>query len=51
MPKFRVGQGVSTSSGGVGVIVDVTHSLPEPSYRVFPNGRTEPFYEGQLTAG
>ena len=50
MPKFRVGQGVSISSGGVGVIVDVTHSLPEPSYRVFLNGRSEPFYEGQLTA-
>jgi superfamily II DNA or RNA helicase len=50
MPKFRVGQGVSTSSGGVGVIVDVTHSLPEPGYRVFLNGRSEPFYEGQLTA-
>ena len=50
MAKFKVGQGVATSSGGVGVIVDVTHSLPEPSYRVFLNGRSEPFYEGQLSA-
>jgi superfamily II DNA or RNA helicase len=32
------------------VIVDITHSLPEPTYRVFLNGRSEPFYEGQLTA-
>jgi hypothetical protein len=49
MPKFRVGQGVSTS-GGVGMVMDITHSLPEPTYRVFLNGRSEPFYEGQLTA-
>jgi hypothetical protein len=31
------------------VIVDVTHSS-EPSYRVFLNGRSEPFYEGQVIA-
>lgn len=50
MPKFCVGQGVKTSAGGVGVIVDVSHTIPEASYRVFVNGRSEPFYEGQLTA-
>lgn len=49
MSKFRVGQGVTTSAGGVGVIVDVRHTLPEPSYQVFLNGRPQPFYEGQLS--
>ncbi len=50
MSKFRVGQGVTTSTGGIGVIVDVRHTLPEPSYQVFLNGRPQPFYEGQLSA-
>jgi hypothetical protein len=50
MSKFRVGQGVTTSTGGIGVIVDVRHTLPEPSYQVFLDGRPQPFYEGQLSA-
>jgi ATP-dependent helicase HepA len=50
MSRFRVGQGVTTSTGGVGVIVDVQHTLPEPTYQVFLDGRPQPFYEGQLSA-
>ena len=50
MSKFRVGQGVTTSTGGIGVIVDVRHTLPEPSYQVFLDGRPQPFYERQLSA-
>jgi len=50
MSKFRVGQGVTTSTGGIGVIVDVRHTPPEPSYQVFLDGRPQPFYEGQLSA-
>jgi superfamily II DNA or RNA helicase len=49
MSKFRVGQGVTTKSGGIGVVVGVRHTLPEPTYLVFLDGRPQPFYEGQLS--
>jgi hypothetical protein len=50
MSKFRFGQGVTTSTGGIGVIVDVRHTLPEPSYQMFCDGRPQPFYEGYSTS-
>jgi hypothetical protein len=41
--KIQGRTGCSTSSGRIGVIVDVRRTLPEPTYQVFMDGRPLPF--------
>lgn len=50
MSRFNVGQLVEARTGGVGVVLSVRDSLPEASYQIFLNGRSQPFYESQLQA-
>ena len=50
MSKFRVGQLVESGSGRVGAIIAVRDEGPEPTYHVFVDGRSEPFFESQLSA-
>jgi ATP-dependent helicase HepA len=50
MSRFKVGELVEARTGGVGVVLSVRNSLPEASYQIFLNGRSQPFYESQLGA-
>lgn len=49
MSRFKVGQIVAVRTGGIGAVVHVRETSPEPSYQVFLNGKAQPFFESQLS--
>lgn len=50
MAIFCVGQPVLAAQSGIGVVIEVNEGAPEPSYRVFLDGRPQHFFESQLSS-